>query len=59
MVLASEEAVTKMLSEKEIVNPNKVKRMWTTNNHKYNLGNYLKGVKTDKSPWGDKYIFIK
>lgn len=59
MVLASEEAVTKMLSKNEIVNPQKVTKPWSANNPKYNLGNYLKGVKPEYSRWGDKYIFIK
>ena len=58
MVLASEETVTKMLTEKEIVNPNKVSKPWASN-PRYNLGNYLKGVKSEPRPWGDKYIFIK
>lgn len=58
MVLVSEEVVAKILSEKEIVNPNKISKPWS-GNPKYNLGNYLKGVKSEPSPWGDKYIFIK
>ena len=59
MVLSSEETVTRMLSKNEIVSPIGMKNVWSINNPKYNLGNFLKGVRQEESPWGDKYIFIK
>lgn len=59
MVLSSEEIVTRILSKNEIFCPAGMKNVWAINNPKYNLGNFLKGVRQEKCPWGDKYIFIK
>ena len=57
MNLTSEEAVTKLLSSNEILHVEK-KNMFITNPFD-SLGEFLKNVKTEPSPYEGKYVFIK
>lgn len=59
MELSNEEIVTRMLSVSEIISMKKAGRLWSLSNPKYNLGNFLKGIKPEPSPYGDKYIFVR
>lgn len=56
MELTSEEIVTKLLSAKEIL---RVKNQPFITDSMYDLGDFLKKLKEQPSPYGEKYIFIK
>ena len=58
MELTSEQIVTKLLSEKEILQINKICNPFNAESI-YNLGDYLEKIKSQPSPYGEKYVFIK
>ncbi len=57
MELTAEETVTKLLSNNEILNGNKVKSFII--NPVDNLGEFLKNYKPEPSPYEGKYVFIR
>lgn len=57
MILTNEEKVTRLLSQKEIIQHKNIEIYKTNPN--YNLGNFLMQEKNAISKWGSKYIFIK
>lgn len=57
MKVSNEEAVTKLLSSNEILHVEK-KKMFITNPFD-SLGEFLKNVKPEPSPYEGKYVFIK
>lgn len=57
MELSNEETVTKLLSSNEILHDKKEKIVIT--NPFESLGDFLKNVKPDPSPYEGKYVFIK
>lgn len=57
MELSSEEAVTKLLSSNEILHDRK-ERIVITNPFE-SLGDFLKNVRPEPSPYEGKYVFIK
>ncbi len=57
MELSSEEAVTKLLSSNEILHDSKEKMVIT--NPFESLGDFLKNVRPEPSPYEGKYVFIK
>lgn len=57
MEVSNEEAVTKLLSSNEILHVEK-KKMFITNPFD-SLGEFLKNVKPEPSPYEGKYVFIK
>ncbi len=52
-----EEIVTKLLSSKEIIRVKENKLFATS--PMYNLGEFLNKIKSQPSPYGNKYVFIK
>lgn len=56
MKLASEEAVTKLLSSKEILQIRD--KFFISNPISFDLGNFLKKIPSE-SRFGSKYVFIK
>lgn len=56
MELTAEEAVTKLLSDNEIL---KRKDMNFYPDSSYNLGEFLKNFKPEPSPYEGKYVFIR
>lgn len=66
MKLESEDVVTRMLVQHEILNFNSFNDEQSdyminncTYNSKYNLGDYLKDIKPEPSKYGEKYIFVR
>ena len=57
MELTAEEKITKILSSSESLRINKDFSL--VSEPKYNLGEYLISCKSQPSPYGDKYLFIK
>lgn len=57
MELSNEETVTKLLSSNEILHGKKEKIVIT--NPFESLGDFLKNVKPEPSPYEGKYVFIK
>ena len=60
MKLASEEAVTKLLSSKEILQIRD--KFFISNPISFDLGNFLKEIPSEirsESRFGSKYVFIK
>ena len=60
MDLSHEDIVTKMLSNREIINANYDElntKMYSTN-PMYDLTHYLKTAKPEPSKWGEKYLFV-
>ena len=57
MELTSEEIVTRLLAEKEILNAKRSPKFMT--NHNYNLGEFFENYVPEPSPYEGKYFFIK
>lgn len=57
MELTNEEAVTRLLSPYEVLHPEHEKLL--ISNPFESLGEFLKNVKPEPSPYEGKYVFIK
>ena len=64
MERTSEEVVTKLLSNNEILNRDYAEELFEDNNSyatnpKYDLSGYLKNITPEPNRFGDRYIFIR